>query len=116
MLTIKIKDLEVFLRVGVPDAERAAPQRLLVTVVLTLNHERAAQTDDLGDTVDYSQVAQYVLGLGTERSWRLIEKLAGDIADELINREPVEAVAVKIKKFIISEARWVSVTLERRRR
>jgi dihydroneopterin aldolase len=115
MLTIELRDLEVYLRVGVPEAERASPQRLLITVVLTLSSERAAQTDDLRDTVDYSQIAQYLLGLGTARSWRLIEKLAGDIADDLIRHEQVQIVSVEVKKFIIPQTQWVSVTVERRR-
>jgi FolB domain-containing protein len=44
---IIIKDLEVFYRVGVPDQERAKPQRLLLTVELEHDFTRAAGTDNL---------------------------------------------------------------------
>ncbi len=54
---IAIEDLEVFARVGVPDAERARPQRLLLTLFLSLDVAAAALADDLTRTIDYAAVA-----------------------------------------------------------
>ena len=42
MDTITIKDLSVFYCVGVPDKERAKPQRLLLTVEMMLDFSYAA--------------------------------------------------------------------------
>jgi 7,8-dihydroneopterin aldolase/epimerase/oxygenase len=77
---IIIKDLEVFYRVGVPDEERRAPQRLLLTIELEHNLGEAARTDDLRATIDYFAVAQRLLGFGEGREWKLIESAAAEVA------------------------------------
>src|SRR5579859_1027428 len=106
---ISIVDLEVFYRVGVPDAERAQPQRLLLTIEMECDFTRAAQTDDLTTTIDYYAVTQRLLKFGEGQSWRLIEKLASDIARIILQEFKAAAVTVKVKKFIIPEARHISV-------
>ena len=113
MDTITITDLEVFYRVGVPDAERAKPQRLLLTVEMEHDFEAAAQRDDLAGTIDYYAVSQRLLKLGDGREWRLIETLACDIAETVLKEFRPRRVRVEVKKFIIAEARHVSVRIER---
>ncbi len=53
MKKISIVDLEVFYRVGVPDAERAQPQRLLLTIEMEADFSAAAKSDSITDTIDY---------------------------------------------------------------
>ena len=110
---ISIVDLEVFYCVGVPDAERAQPQRLLLTIEMETDFTQAAQTDDLTTTIDYYAVTQRLLELGKDRNWRLIEKLANDIAEIVLREFKAAAVTVEVKKFIIREAGWVSVKIHR---
>ena len=114
MSKISIMDLEVFYHVGVPDAERAQPQRLLLTVQMTSDFSAAAKSDGIADTIDYYAVTQRLLKFGEGRSWKLIEKLAADIADTILTEFRPQMVAVEVKKFIIPEARHVSVSLEKR--
>lgn len=111
--TITLADLEVRYRVGVPDAERAEPQRLLLTVEMRRDFTRAAASDDLRETIDYYAVSRRLLALGEGRSWKLIETLAADIAALVLADFGAEAVTVEVKKFIIPEARHVSVRLTR---
>ena len=115
MDTITISDLEVFYHVGVPDAERAQLQRLLLTVELAHDVTAAAATDDLTQTIDYYAVSQRLLHYGEGRSWKLIEKLAADIVATLLTEFQPVSVSVEVKKFIIPEARQVSVRLTRNR-
>src|ERR1044071_9141487 len=110
---IIIHDLEVFYRVGVPDEERAKPQRLLVCVVMSRDLAAAASSDDLTRTVDYYAVTRRLLGFGEGRSWKLLEKLAGDITEMLLAEFATGTVSVEVKKFVIPEARYVSVQLMR---
>ncbi len=110
---IIIHDLEVFYRVGVPDEERAAPQRLLLCVEMTRDLSAAAGSDDLTRTIDYYAVTRRLLGFGQGRSWKLLEKLAADIAEMLLTGFDPSAVSVEVKKFIIPEARFVAVRLTR---
>jgi FolB domain-containing protein len=115
MAQISIVDLEVFYRVGVPDAERAQPQRLLLTLGLESDFSAAAKTDSLADTMDYFAVTQRLLKFGEGREWRLVEKLAADIADFILAEFKPPAVTVEVKKFVIPQARCVAVTLSKRR-
>lgn len=112
---ISIVDLEVFYRVGVPDVERATAQRLLLTVEMEFDFSAAARSNDIADTIDYGAVSQRLLKFGEGRSWKLIEKLATDIANTILIEFKPPAVSVEVKKFIIPEARYVSVALTRRR-
>jgi FolB domain-containing protein len=110
---ITIQELEVFFHVGVPDEERARPQRLLITVELTGDFSAAADADDLTRTIDYNAVTQRLLRFGEGRTWKLIEKLADSIARTVLEEFAAKEVVVEVKKFIIPQARYVSVRLNR---
>jgi len=111
MSKITIVDLEVFFRVGVPDEERANPQRLLITVDMEFDFSVAAMSDRVIKTIDYHQATQSILKYGEGRNWKLIEKLATDLADKILAEFHPEAVFVEVKKFVIPQARYVSVSL-----
>jgi dihydroneopterin aldolase len=111
---IIINDLEVFYLIGVTEEERAAPQRLLISVEMTRDTSAAAAADDLTKTIDYYAVTRRLLGFGEGRSWKLLEKLAAEIASLILAEFAPDIVSVEVKKFIISEARHVAVHLTRR--
>jgi 7,8-dihydroneopterin aldolase/epimerase/oxygenase len=113
MDTINICELEVFYHVGVPDAERAQPQRLLVSVAMESDFSAAAKSDGIADTIDYFAVTQRLLIFGEGRNWKLIEKLAADLAETILAEFKPRRVTVEVKKFIIPQTRYVSVSLTR---
>jgi dihydroneopterin aldolase len=108
---ISIVDLEVFYRVGVPEEERAQPQRLLLTVEMQFDFSAAANTDSIADTIDYFTVSQRLLKFGEGKSWKLIEKLAADIREMILSEFKPGNVSVEVKKFPIPQARYVSVVV-----
>jgi len=113
---ISIVDLEVFYHVGVPDEERAKPQRLLLTVEMDCDFSKAAESDGIDDTIDYFAVSQRLLKFGDGRSWKLIEKLAADIADMILAEFKLQGITVEVKKFPIPQAKHVSIVLTQRRK
>lgn len=110
---IKITDLEVYYCAGVTDEERAQPQRLLLTVEMTADLTAAAISDRIQKTIDYHAVAQELLRFGHKRSWRLIEKLAVNLADFILAQFQPRTVTVEVKKFPIPQAAHVSVRVTR---
>jgi FolB domain-containing protein len=108
---ISIVDLEVFYRVGVPDEERARPQRLLLTVEMQFDFSVAAKKDSIADTIDYFAVSQRLLKFGEGKSWKLIEKLAADIHETILREFKPQRISVEVKKFAVPEARYVSVQI-----
>ena len=113
MDTITITDLEVFYCIGVPDEERAKPQRLLLTVEMEHDFHTAATEDELGGTIDYYAVAQRLRSFGDGVHWKLIETLAVGVAQMILEDFKPRSVTVEVKKFIIPEARHVSVRVSR---
>ena len=112
---IVISELEVFYRVGVPDEERAQPQRLLLNVEIAYDFTQAAETDDLESTIDYYSVCRRLLSFGEKREWKLIEKLADDIAEMILTDFSAGRVQVEVRKFIIPQTNYVAVKLVRSR-
>ena len=113
---LTIADLEVFCQIGITDVERAAPQRLLITVEMLHNFTHAAAQDDLAQTIDYAAVSERLLRLSKSRQWKLIETLASDLAAMLLNEFGGKTVFVEVKKFVIPQARFVAVSVTRSKR
>ncbi len=115
MSRIAIVDLEVFYCVGVTEAERAKPQRLLITIDMQFDFSAAGLSDRIEKTIDYFEVAQDLLKFGEGRSWKLLEKLVTNIADRVLSSYGAQSVFVEAKKFPFPEARYVSVSLTKSR-
>ena len=109
MAKINIVDLEVFYCVGVTDEERAKPQRLLLSIEMTYDFSVAAVSDRITKTIDYFAVCQHLLQYGQGRSWKLIEKVAVNVADQVANEFRPQGVTVEVKKFVIPQAAYFSV-------
>ena len=115
MAKIVIADLEVHYCVGVPDQERAQPQKLLVTVEMNVDIGPAALTDRVEKTVNYQRVVDDLLSFGQSRGWRLLEKLVSNLADRIMSEFEPDSVLVEVKKFVIPQARYVAVSVSRTR-
>jgi dihydroneopterin aldolase len=89
-------------RYGVTLEERMEPQPVEVDVDLEVDLSAAAASDELADTIDYSAVFELVRQIAEERSFRLIEALAGEIAAAVLaahGSEPrLKAVEVRVRK------------------
>ncbi|MDD5262548.1 MAG: dihydroneopterin aldolase [Methylacidiphilales bacterium] len=113
--TIIIEGLQVFTRIGVPEDERANAQKLEISITFPLaNLKKAARLDDIGLTVDYFQVAQLAKSVAHERPRKLIETLAEDLAAAILRQFAVKWVGIEIRKFILPDARHVSVRIKRK--
>jgi len=110
---IEIRKLRVSTYVGVPDQERAAPQELLLTVVMTPEAGFDSLQDDIANTVDYYTVACELTALAAEKPRRLIETLAVDVADHVLRHHQVRRVDILVEKFILPETECVAVRVTR---
>ena len=108
---IIIKDLEVDAHIGVADAERAQPQRLLVTVEMERDLVEAGRTDSEAATTRYDLVANMIHDVASRRPRKLVETVAAEIADAILHHKFASAVTVEVKKFSIPRSRYVSVRI-----
>ena len=110
---IHIEQLEVFTRIGVPDAERANPQRLTVNISLWHYQKTADLSDNIEQTVNYSAVADETKNFVGDQSLNLIETLADRLAMHLLKTFPAQKVSIEVRKFPLSDARYVSAKVTR---
>src|SRR5690606_28790674 len=83
---------------GVLAHERRDGQRFVADVVLYLDTRRAAASDDLARTVDYSDLAGRVVAVLAGEPADLIETVAERIAAVALTYPPVQAVDVTLHK------------------
>jgi dihydroneopterin aldolase len=95
---ITLRGLRFLGRHGVELEERLEPQPFEVDLILRGDLSAAAASDDLADTVDYSTLFTLVGEVVEGRSYRLIEALAGAIANAVLAAHPVEDVEVRVRK------------------
>jgi len=112
---IHVESLELSSFIGVPDAERAAPQRLTVSLTLEPMRDFRSLGDDIENAVDYFVVTRFVKTLSLERPRRLIETLTEEIAEALLARFALRAVKVELRKYILADTEYVAVRIRRER-
>jgi dihydroneopterin aldolase len=118
-LRIEVRGLRLLGRHGVSEEERSSAQPIEVDLEVEADVARAAATDELSDTVDYAALAEAAAAVVTASSFRLLEALAGAVADA-VGRDPrVASVRVTVRKLrppIALPLDSTAVTLTRKRR
>lgn len=117
-----IRDLEVQARIGVYEDERAADQRVRVNIDLAVAEGPAARSspapnaDSLDAVVDYGAIAARIRTLVVEERSRLIETLAGRIADACLEDARVYSARVRVEKpDVFADAQSAGIEIERHR-
>jgi len=110
---IHIEQLEVSARVGVPEKERATPQRLTVSISFWPYQQTRDMADKIDQTVNYSAVAEETKSFTHNQSVNLVETLADRLATHLLKTFPIQKVTVEVRKFVLQDAIYVSATVTR---
>ena len=111
MIEVELHGLEVFGHHGASEEEQERGQTLLWDVAYRV--EEVAR-DDLSATVDYVEVARCVRDVSDGQRFRLLESLAGETADALLARFPVQWVRVRVRKTELDlEVEYAAATVER---
>jgi FolB domain-containing protein len=110
---VHIDQLEVSTRIGVPEQERAAPQRLTVSISFWPYQQTRDLVDNIHKAVNYSAVAEETKSFVRDQSVNLIETLADLLAAHLLKTFPIQKVMVELRKFPLQDAKYVSATVTR---
>ena len=110
---IHIEELEILARVGVSDEERALAQRLVFNITFWPIDDAARVNDDIAQTVDYAAVCVEAKNFVQARTDRLIETLADALAMRLLEMFAIRKVSIELRKFVLPEVEFVSVTVTR---
>jgi len=95
---IELRGLAVRGNHGVFDHERRDGQDFVVDITVWIDLAAAAASDDLADTFDYGVLAQRAADIVGGRARDLIETVAAEIAEDVMNDPRVHAVEVVLHK------------------
>ena len=95
---ITLKNMVFFGYHGAMEEERELGGRFEVDIDLMGDFSAPATTDDLADAVDYQKAYFLIRGIIEGSKYHLIEKIAGDVAEEILSTFNVEKVNVRLRK------------------
>jgi dihydroneopterin aldolase len=114
--SIFLHDLRIKAIVGIWDWERKLRQTVSIDLEMGADIRKAAATDKIEDTLDYKQLAKRVQQFVEDSEFRLVETLAENIAQIILQEFNVPWVIVKVNKpGAIRGSRDVGVIVRRER-
>ena len=117
MDTIFISDFRLDILIGVYEWEKQVPQKVQFDLEIGLPGGKAAASDRLADTIDYSAIVSRIETSLAKNHFGLLEKLAEHVA-ELVQREFKSPwVKVSVTKLApLKSVKRLGVTIERGKR
>jgi len=113
---ITIEGIDVLGHHGVDEAERKVGHRVIVDVDMWLDLSGAVVADDIHKTVNYEEACALIERVAGQEEFLLLESLASEIGDRLLEDFDVQEVAVRVRKASLPIATWVTaVTAEIRK-
>ena len=100
MGVIRLHNMTFYGYHGISAAERQTGRRFEVDVELAVDMDRAAASDRLQDTVNYTEVYRIVEELVAKNRFSLLETIAVRLADEILRKFKPKEVTVRVRKKI----------------
>jgi D-erythro-7,8-dihydroneopterin triphosphate epimerase len=97
-MVISIKNLRVSGILGVYEEERRAERDIIVNTQIEYDASDAVRTDALEDAMDYKQIRDRIVNFIEGTRFKLLEKLADGIVQELVGDERVLKVKLEVDK------------------
>ena len=95
---IFIRNLKLRTFIGIEDWEIEHQQDVCINVTMKADLEKASQSDQIDDTVNYKTICKAIIQLVENNRFFLIEKMAGDICTLILKNKQVSSVTVCIDK------------------
>jgi len=113
---IFLRGLQIECIVGFIEWERRIKQTVVIDIELPTDCARAAETDDVTNTVDYKRVAKRIIAFVETSEFKLVETMAHRVAMVIIEEFQLAWVRLSVNKpGAIRGSRDVGVSIERTR-
>lgn len=113
MDVIALHGVRAFGRHGANPGERDAEQPFELEIRVEMDLSNAAQSDDLGDTLNYADLHQRVVSIVESTSFSLLERLAAEVLNAVFRDARVARAEVSIAKPELLDGATPSVRLLR---
>jgi len=97
--SILIKGIQLNAHCGVTETERGQPQPILVDLTFRCRNERAFESDQLTDTIDYAAITQCIRDTGEYQSFALLEALTEHLCHKLFQVFPLTHLKIWVRKI-----------------
>ena len=109
-----IRDLKIETVIGIYDWERKIKQQISLDVDMATDIKKAASSDNIEDTLNYKAVAKRLINFVETSEFELVEALAEQICNIILNEFDVPWVRLTLNKpGAVSGSRSVGVRIER---
>jgi len=101
---------------GVSSAEKETGREFQVDCELEVDLAEAGHTDQLTDTIDYSEVHKIIKETVEGTAYSLLEALASTLADKLLDSFPAYRVTLRVRKMnppIPGHVKFIEVEITR---
>ncbi|MCF6188870.1 MAG: dihydroneopterin aldolase [Cocleimonas sp.] len=113
---VYIRDLRIDAVIGIYEWEQRIRQQISVNIEMGWDNRKAAQSDDIKDTLNYKAAANLVKELVDKSEVQLVEALAENIAALLLEEMNIPWIKVSLgKPMAVTGSQEVGVTIERTR-
>lgn len=113
---VYIRDLRIDAVIGIYEWEQRIRQQISVNIEMGWDNRKAAQSDDIKDTLNYKAAANLVKELVDKSEVQLVESLAENIAALLLEEMNIPWIKVSLgKPMAVTGSQEVGVTIERTR-
>ncbi|MDR0218215.1 MAG: bifunctional dihydroneopterin aldolase/7,8-dihydroneopterin epimerase [Enterobacteriaceae bacterium] len=110
-----IEELTVITTIGAYDWEQTIKQKLIFDIEMGWDNKRAAFSDNVEHCLDYARVSEAVLQHVENQRFALVERVAEEVAEILLNQFHSPWVRIKVSKpGAVASAKNVGVMIERR--
>jgi len=111
---VYLNDLRVETVIGIYDWERRTRQIVIFDIEMGADIRKAAETDSIENALDYKAVAKRLFAFVGESEFRLVETLAEQVANILLEEFHVPWCRIRLnKKGAVRGVRDVGVIIER---
>ena len=111
---VYIRDLTIDTIIGINDWEREVRQTVSLDLEMSTDIRRAADSDDIADTIDYKGVAKRLIAFVEGTEFLLVETMAERVSDIIREEFGVTWLRLRVSKpGAVTGATDVGVVIER---
>ncbi len=97
---IRLQNMVFYAYHGVTTAEKETGRRFEVDCELGLDVAAPGDSDLLTDTIDYGAVYSVIESVVTGKAYSLVERIAAELAEIILDSFPVYEVTIRVRKRI----------------
>ena len=95
---VLIKNLQVETVIGIFNWEREVRQVVSIDLAMEFDNKKAAKSDDIEDALDYKKIGKRVSSYVERSKFKLVERLAEQIAKLVLKEFPVSSLTISVTK------------------